>query len=197
MSKSEFIRSLDRMLSQLPENERKRHTGYYEELIDDMVESGINEYDAVTKLGDPKSIANDILTDTPLPLLVKTKVRPSGGWTALTIILAILSCPIWLPIVIALFATLIAVYAVFWVIVIAFAAIILGLVFGGLAVVIVSPFAIGTSFGASLLMIGWSLTAVGIGILLCYMVYWAGLGIVNLTKLIARWIKSLFIRKGV
>lgn len=197
MSKNDFLRSLDSKLSQLPENERRKHASYYEELIDDMVESGMDEADAVKKLGDPNDIAKEILTDTPLPLLVKTKVRPSGGWTALTIILAVLSCPIWLPIAIAIFAVILAVYVVLWAIVIAFVAVVLSFILGGLAVAIVSPFVIPASAGVSVLMIGCALASVGIGILACYAVYWVCVGVIKLTKLTAKWVKSLFVRKEV
>ena len=197
MSKNDFLRNLDGKLSQLPEDERRKHTSYYEELIDDMIESGMSEYDAVKKLGDPGDIAKEILTDTPLPLLVKPKVRPSGGWTALTITLAVLSCPIWLPVAIALLMAILCIYVVLWAIVIAFIAVVLGLILGGLAVAIISPFVISASSGVAVFMIGCALAAIGFGILACYVVYWTAIGVVKLTKMMARWIRSLFVRKEV
>lgn len=196
MGKNEFIRQLDRMLSQLPDVERKKHTDYYGELIDDMVEAGMSEAEAVAKLGDPRTIADDILTETPLPLLVKTKVRPSGGWTALTIILAILSFPIWFPIFIALFAVLISVFAVLWSIVIAFVAVVVSLIVSGIAILIAAPITVSVP-AVTLIMAGAAFMMIGVGILLCFGVYWACVGVVGLTKLIAKCIKSLFIRKGV
>lgn len=196
MRKNEFLKKLEKLLSQLPESERGRHLSYYSELIDDMTDNGMTEEEAVSRFGDVNEIANQILTETPLPLLVKTKVRPSGGWTAFTVILAVMASPIWLPIVISLLAVVFSVFVAFWCVVIAFAAVCIALIISGLTLCFV-PFAvIGSVPSASVLMIGVGFICTGLGILLCFGTYYAAKGIAKLTVLIAKGIKSLFIKKG-
>lgn len=51
MTKSEFILSLSEALAHLPGSERVRVLEYYEEMIDDRVESGMAEEEAVAALG--------------------------------------------------------------------------------------------------------------------------------------------------
>lgn len=195
MEKNEFLKKLDKLLSQLPDSERGRHLSYYSELIDDMTDNGMTEQEAVARFGDVKEIANQILTETPLPLLVKTKVRPSGGWTAFTIVLAILACPIWLPIAISLLAVVFSIFVVLWCVVIAFIAVCVALVISGLALCIVPLAFIGAAPAAAVLAVGAGLICIGIGILLCFGTYYMGKGIVKLCALIGRGIKSVFIRK--
>lgn len=60
MTKSEFILSLTEALSQLPGSERGRILEYYEEMIDDRIESGMNEEEAVAAMGS----IDDILKET-------------------------------------------------------------------------------------------------------------------------------------
>ena len=114
MNKSEFLRILRQRLGQLPAEEREQNIAYYEELFSDMLEEGMSEEEAAAHLGDPEQIAREILAEQPLPRLVKSRVRPSGGWTALSITLIVLGSPVWLPLLIALAAVLLSVFVVIW-----------------------------------------------------------------------------------
>ena len=114
MTKREFLDDLKSRLSQLPPDEIGKRLAYYAELIDDMVEDGMDEAAAVAKLGDVSKIADDILREQPLPTLVKSRVRPSGGWTALDIVLLVLGFPVWFPILMAFLAVVLSVYVVIW-----------------------------------------------------------------------------------
>lgn len=51
MTKSEFILSLSEALALIPRSERVRVLEYYEEMIDDRIESGMSEEEAVAALG--------------------------------------------------------------------------------------------------------------------------------------------------
>lgn len=63
MNKHDFLSALERALSALPERERREQLEYYSELIDDMVEDGMDEHDATERLGDVYTIAADILRE--------------------------------------------------------------------------------------------------------------------------------------
>ncbi len=109
MTKREFLDALGSRLSQLPKEEIEKQLAYYAELLDDMTEDGIPEARAVEKLGAPEEIAKTVLQDSPLPMLVKSRVKSGGGWTALRVVLLVLGAPVWLPILLLIFAVLLSV----------------------------------------------------------------------------------------
>lgn len=192
MNKRQFLRELERHLDQLPKEEIYEHTRYYSELIDDMTEDGMTEEEAVRRMGDPAGIAMQILQNASLHTLVKSRVRPKKGWTALTIILLIIGCPVWIPVLIALVAVALAVFICIWAVIAAVFACVIGVVVAGVGLFIVS-------FGNGALP---TLLAVGIALVLLGLAVLAFLGAVYTAKLLikaaaafGRWIKSLFIRK--
>ncbi len=105
MTKEIFLHELSLKLYQLPEREVKQRLSYYEEMLDDMIEDGIVEEDAVAKLGNITEIAEDILCEQPLPTLVKNRVRPKNGWTVAAVTVAVLGAPLWIPLLFALVLT--------------------------------------------------------------------------------------------
>ena len=56
MTKLEFLYQLEKHLKKLTNEEKKQTISYYSEMIDDMVESGLSEEEAVNKLDNPKDI---------------------------------------------------------------------------------------------------------------------------------------------
>lgn len=65
MNKQQFLTSLRRLLRELPTEERERILAYYREMIEDKVESGQTEQDAVLGLGNVYSLAQKILAENP------------------------------------------------------------------------------------------------------------------------------------
>lgn len=61
MKREEFLKALKRALWRLKKTEKARYVEYYRELLEDMIESGVSEEEAVAKQGDIKSIAAEIL----------------------------------------------------------------------------------------------------------------------------------------
>lgn len=57
MNRQTFIRELEQRLAALPEDERTKLVDYYAEMIDDRVEEGLSEEEAVAALGDVADIA--------------------------------------------------------------------------------------------------------------------------------------------
>lgn len=194
MSRGEFLQILRRRLSQMSVEEQDRNIAYYDELFNDMMEDGMSETEAVERMGDPNAIADELLAEMPLTTLVKSSVRPSGGWTALSIVLVILGAPLWIPLLIAGVAVVLAVLISLWSVVLAVFAVVLG--FGLTAV----GLTVGTIFGmlsiSGPLLVGLICICVGVCILTALL---AG----ALCKLIARasaWlyrkIKTLFIKRS-
>ena len=62
MDKQTFLNELDRLAGTLPEMDRRKLIEYYAEMIDDRMEDGLSEAEAVAMLGDPADLARE-LTD--------------------------------------------------------------------------------------------------------------------------------------
>lgn len=76
MNRETFLDQLRIRLSQLPEEEMQKRLDYYNEMIEDMIEDGISEEDAVESFGSVDEIAQKIMQEVPLAALMKTKVKP-------------------------------------------------------------------------------------------------------------------------
>lgn len=136
MTKQDFLNNLKNRISQLPSSEIEKSLDYYSEMIDDRVEDGMTEEDAVNALGDINKIVESIEIEMPMSSLVKNKIKESHNKSnnkILWIILAILGSPFWIPIAFSLVLVVLSVYAVIWSLIIALYAILLALAVCGVA----------------------------------------------------------------
>lgn len=195
MTRAEFLRELDAALGQLPAQERQKQQDFYAEMLDDMREDGISEEAAVEKLGDPRAAEEKVLQELPLPALVKSRVRPSGGWTAATIVLLVLGSPIWFSLLIAVIAVVLAVYVVIWALIAALFAVVLSIGVAGLAVVAALLWAMPGSVAVGLMTAGAGIALLGLAVLAFVGAGYAARALVRLTGALAVWIRSLFIRR--
>ena len=193
MNKSEFLDSLRAGLSQLPAAEREQNIAYYEELFSDMQEEGMSEEESAAHLGDPEQIAREILAEQPLPLLVKSRVRPSGGWTALSITLIVLGSPVWLPLLMAAAAVILSIFVVIWALILSVLAVALA---GGISAV---ALVLAASFGylniSGFLMLGLVLICAGLCLLTGLLAVALGRAAVRGGKWLWRQFKKLFIKR--
>lgn len=90
MNKKEFLRKMDYYLLAINDEERYRFVGYYEEMIEDYLENGLSEEEAIQKIGDPKQITKKILEENKE---MSFKIIPSNS--ILKIIFLIALFPIW------------------------------------------------------------------------------------------------------
>ena len=65
MTKAEFLKALEEKLSALPPEDRAASLAYYEEIIDDRVEEGVCEADAVAAAGSVEEAAAQLLAEAP------------------------------------------------------------------------------------------------------------------------------------
>lgn len=65
MSKEQYLRKLRSLIRDLPKNERRAAVDFYREIIEDKMESGQSEAQAVAELGDVYSLAQKILGENP------------------------------------------------------------------------------------------------------------------------------------
>ncbi len=130
MTKQEFISDLRKKMAGLPKADVEDRVAFYSEMIDDRIEEGLSEAEAVKEVGNVDDIVSKQIEVTPITKIVKDKVTPKRKLEGWEIILIILAAPIWVPIVIGLFAVLIAAIAVFFSLVIAMWSVDVSLVVG-------------------------------------------------------------------
>ena len=74
MTKAQFLSELRQRLSDLPYADQKRSLDYYSEMIDDRVEDGLSEEDAVKRIGSPAAAATQIMQDMPITTLARARM---------------------------------------------------------------------------------------------------------------------------
>ena len=199
MTKSEFLEELKRRLSKLPDYEIEKTVSFYAECIDDRIEEGMTEKEAVSALGSIDDIVNEILIDTPLPSLVQNKIKESHKTSknrTLWMILAICGFPFWFMIGLFLLIMILTVYITIWSVIIALFAIVFSFAAGGISGLIsgvITCFTKGPAVGFSI--IGISMICIGLFLLLIKPLFWICKQLMKLTGVFLRKIKSLFIKK--
>ena len=108
MKKEAFLRALDKRLEGMTAEERARALEFCAESIDDRVEDGMAEEDAVTALGDVEDVARGLLADRPLGAVVRERVRHESN--AGRVVLLICASPLLLT----FFAVGLSVYTALW-----------------------------------------------------------------------------------
>ena len=198
MSKHEFLTQLRKGLSGLPQDEVEERLTFYREMIDDRMEEGLSEEDAVCAIGNLDELISQIIADIPITKLVKEKITPKKKLQAWEILLLVLGSPIWLSLGIAAFAVGISVYAVLWSLIISlwavFASLVACAVGGVLACLALT---MGGNGASGIAMLAAGIVCAGLSIFLFYGCEAATNGTVILTKKIAIGIKNCFIKKGV
>ena len=124
MTKKEFLSALSRGLSKLPRKEREERVNFYAEMIDDRIEEGMPEPDAVASVGTVEGTVSQILAERPA--VAEESPQKSGGGRVSVILLLLLGFPIWFPILLTFFITvaslLFSLFVTLWAVEISFAA---------------------------------------------------------------------------
>lgn len=196
MNKHEFLFELRKGLSGLPQEDIDERINFYSEMIDDRMEEGLSEEDAVSDIGSVDEIVSQIVAETPLLKIVKDKMKSRKKMQAWEIVLLILGAPIWLSLLIAVIAGAFSVYAVLWSVVVAFwsmfgafAGVGIGGIGGGIALAVTS------NVWRGCLLISAGLLCAGLSIFAFFGCKAATKGMVFLTKKIAWVIKKCFVKK--
>ena len=198
MSKQEFLAQLRKGLSGLPQNDIEERVTFYSEMIDDRIEEGITEEEAVSRIGSVDTIISQIKADIPLAKLVREKMTPKKHVKTWEIVLLVVGSPIWLSLLIAAFAVILSLYASLWSVVISLWAVfgsLIGCAFGGVVAGIVIACSGNALSGIAMLAAG--IVCAGLSVFMFYGCKAATKGILILTKKIAVWIKNCFITKEV
>ena len=196
MTKEQFIKELREKLAGFPKNEIEERLSFYSEMIDDRVEDGLSEDEAIAGIGTVDEIADQITADIPLTKIVKNKVKPKRTLKGWEIALIVLGSPIWLSLAVAAIALMLAVYIVLWTIVIVVYAIDFAFAITALCSIPGMLFILKAGNIASVIFcLGTGITCAGLAILMFFACFYIAKGILKLTKSIALGIKRAFVGK--
>ncbi len=195
MNKQEFLERLESALAGLGAEEIKKSTDFYAEMLDDAVENGENEEEAVARLGTVEEIARKIINETPLAKIVKENVKEHKR-SASDIALIIICSPVWLPIAVSLFAAAVSVYLSLWAAAASLFAVFAGLFLGGIALIAAAAPTVLSDTAKAGLMLGAGLAGMGISVFVFYLSVIFSKLLIRFTTLGVRKIKGIFMRKG-
>lgn len=196
MNKQEFLDQLQNALSGLPRQEIEEQLVYYSEMIDDKMEEGISEEDAVAQIGPIEEIAAQVKPDMPLKDVIKEKIGKNYSLPLWAIICLIIGIPIWGSLLIGVVST------VFSMIVVTIAAIICiwavsvaagCCVIGGMVAAVMQLIAGHTA--ATVCLFGGSLVCIGLTILLTMVSKAITNGTIRCVKRIITEIKKLIAKR--
>lgn len=196
MTKSEFLAALENGLAALPREDREKTLDYYSEMIDDRIEEGMSEQEAVEAVGSAEELAAGIVAEAmpPEPEAAQEPAQtaepePRRGMGAWTVALLILGSPLWLPLLLAGAVVVAAVYVVMWAVVIVLYAATLSFAAGALSGVLggVAELVSGQAVQA-LTLLGAGLACAGFAILAFHLSNLAARGVIYAGKMIAQWI---------
>lgn len=196
MRKNEFLDKLKASLWSMPEADKQRSADYYAEMIDDRMEDGLSEEEAVAAIGNLDDIVKQILQETPRPpaaVKPKQQQKPDQTKTWL-IILLIVGSPIWIPLAASAVSVVVSVYVSLWTVVIALYAVAVAVGAAAIGCFVGMFFMLGRPVTA-MVTLGASLLCAGIGILMILLGNLAAKGMIALTKLCWQSAKSIFQRK--
>ena len=208
MTKNEFLGALRLRLSGLSESDIEEHISFYSEMIEDRIEDGASEEDAVCGIGSVEDIAAQIIADVPLTRIAKERIKPKRRLRAWEIVLLAVGSPIWLSLGIAAFTVILALYVVIWVLIVSLWAVFVSLVACALGLTVAGIAMIGGPYVfagvimaaesqvfSGIALIGVGLVCAGLGIFLFFGCNAATKGAILLTKKIALGVKKAFMRK--
>lgn len=197
MNKTEFISVLSGRLAALPESEIDKSVAYFSEFIDDRVEDGMSEEEAVAGFESIDEIVEKIMYETPLPVLMKARMKPKGPLTTVNIVLIILGFPVWFSLLMAGFAVILSFYVSVWAIIVSLYAVVLSLAVAGFFAIVTCPLNFASSVQSGLFTVGCGLFSIGLGIFLFSPVKELSKLLIKLTAWFLKKIKTIFIQKEV
>ena len=195
MNKDQFLIALITKLNGLPQEDIERSVGYYSEMIDDRIEEGVSEEEAVAVLGSIEDIATQILGETSLVSLLKKKFkkRRLRTWE---IVLLVVGSPIWLSLLVSVLACVVSVYVSLWCVVVSLYAANVSFAACAVGGVILSVvYIMAGNVGGGIFLLGSAFVLAGLAIFLFFGCRYTTKGMIFLTKKIFAMSKRVFVRK--
>ena len=195
MKRQEFITALREKLLNLPRKDTDERIGFYEEMIDDKIEEGMSEEEAIASVGTIDSIYAQMLEEIPFIEIIREKIKQKKRANGGKIALIISASPIWLSLSAVAFAIYVSLIAAIWSIVVSFWAVFVSFAAStpiGVIVGLFNAFSGNVLFGFALIFSGIILA--GLTILAFYGCRYTTKWSAVLTKKTFLGIKKIFVR---
>ena len=201
MTRDKFLGELRTRLNGIPRDDIDDRIAFYKEIIDDKIDEGYSETEAVADIGTVDEIVDDILMEMSFVKLAKEKIKRNGKsgrkLEAWEIILLIIGAPLWFPLLVSAVAVIFSLYIVLWSVIISIWAVFVSFVAcSPMALVMSAVSFVGGNIVLGFIFIGVALLCAGVGILLFFGARSATKGAILLMKKIVFAIKKLFVRGG-
>ena len=196
MTKKEFLAKGRKALSHLPKEELEERLAFYSEMIDDRMEEGLSEEEAVEQLGSVEAAVAQIISETSLKSIVKKKMERRRSLRVWEIVLLALGSPIWLSLLIAAAAVIFSTYVTLWsavIVIWAMLAVTVCVSSSGIFGTIVFIIEGNTMQGIALFAL--ALICAGLSIYMFYGCKYITLSFIRLTKKILFAVKTAFVKK--
>lgn len=196
MTKISFLLLLHDKLEGFPPEEVEERLNFYSEMIEDRMEEGLSEEDAVAAVGTIDEIAAQIESEITSGKPRKEKLKPKRRMKAWEIVLLAVGSPIWLSLLIAAFAVLLSLYLSLWAVIVSLWAVFGALVGSALGVAVMGVgFIIEGSLPAGLAAIGAGIACAGLSIFAFFGCKAATNGTLLLTRKLTLCMKRCFARR--
>lgn len=196
MNKQEFLAQLRKGLCGLPQGDVEECLTFYSEMLDDKIEEGFSEEEAVSQAGPIDEIVEQAVGDTSLAKIAKERIKSKRHLKVWEIVLLALGSPVWLSLGIAAVSVILALYISLWAVIVSLWAVIVSLAICAVAgVPICIVFAARGIIVPGLVMLAAGIVCAALSILMFFGCREAARGILILTKRITMQIKNLFIGK--
>lgn len=188
MTKNNYLKQLRRALKRLRREERHRSLQYFSELIDDKMEEGLTEEEAIAQLESVEAAALRILEEARVQGQLKRQL------TAWETAILILGFPIWFPLLLTAALVLATIYLLVWVLISALFLCSISLGLAGVAGVLTLFIFIWSNPVAAFAALGTGLAAAGLGIASFIPLLYLSKAYIRVTPIL--W-NTLFSKKGV
>lgn len=196
MTKREFLNVLEKKLSGLPQKDVAERVGFYGEMIDDRIEEGLSEEQAVMEIGSAEEIAAEIMADMPLTKIAKERFKKRRRLGIWEIVLLALGFPIWFSLGIALLSVIFSVYVCLWSVIVSFWAVFVSFCASAIGMTAAGIFSLCIGRGlVAVVVTGAGIFCAGLAIFMFFGCKTVAKGIVWITKKMALGIKRCFVKK--
>lgn len=114
MTKLKFLLALNEKLADYPQAEVEERLMFYSEMIEDRMEEGLTEEDAVAAVGSLDEIAAQIAEELSTDKKEQGSKKTQQKLKAWEIVVLVLGFPLWISLLVAFFAVVLSVFAVLW-----------------------------------------------------------------------------------
>jgi uncharacterized membrane protein len=196
MNKQEFLAQLRKGLSWLPHDDIEERLAFYGEMIEDQMEEGASEEEAVAAAGSVDDIVAQTVADTPFFKIAGGRIKARKRPCAAELVLLVLGAPIWLSLIISVFAVILSLYISLWAVIVS-----LWAVFASLAACSVgcaaacAVFSAGGKVASGVAMLAAGMISAGLAIFMLFGCRAATRGIFLLTKKFVIWLKNCFVKR--